>query len=292
MKAHLATKTSATHLGRLIRVPSNLSKSSDMSSVNWPLGWKGVVVHGGGGVAYKASHPLVQHLTQNYCSEGVYSIELPSHGQCASNQLVTSEVARTCVYNLVSPIIDSQTIVVAYSVGGMVMSSLWKSLCYVSKLNPMGVFIGCHPKVVTREYLIRSFWSVPYTYLSLRHKLLQDLHRGDEGIESGEYWKKTIVNTRNWLSNGSALQISRDGLQFLTDNEMMTHWIIGDKDSAFPEGHFRKSIGQRTTTGGLERMMKIRSTHFNYFSKNWANTQIAIDRVLRGFSSSQAELNR
>ena len=269
-------------LGRVFRIPSSPSPTG------WPIGWKGVVVHGGGGVAFTDSHPLVQHLCERYCSRDVYSVELPSHGACASDNRLSAQLAKENFYNSVCPIIDSKTIVVSYSVGGMFMSSIWRALCLSQEINPVGIFIGCHPRIVTRWPAISLYWSTPFAYLSQRYKSLQRVHSGDGGEGHEHYWKTTVRNTRDWLHPGSAIQASYRDLEFLKSRGMGAQWIIGDKDSAYPISHFQKSINSTAVIGGMERVMKINSTHFDYF-ENWSSTQLAIDRVLRAYFNSELE---
>ena len=276
-------------LGRILRIPSPLSEWTAPSPASCPMGWKGVVVHGGGGVAFTDTHPLVQHLSERYCSGGVYSVELPSHGACASDNRLSAKLAKENFYNLLSPIIDSKTIVVSYSVGGMFMSSIWRDLCLSREINPVGIFIGTHPRLVTRWPAISLFWSVPYTYLSQRHTSMQKLHSGDGGEGHEDYWKTTVRNNRDWLHPGSDIQASNRDLELLKSRGMSTQWIIGARDSAFPITHFQRSINTTSVIGGMERVMKINSTHFDYFQKSWPNTQLAIDRVLRAYFNSELE---
>ena len=277
------------YLGRIFRIPSQLSERTAPTAASWPMGWKGVVVHGGGGVAFTDTHPLVQHLSERYCSKGVYSVELPSHGACASDNPLSAKLAKENIYNFVCPIIDSKTIVVSYSVGGMFMSSIWRDLCLSQEINPVGIFIGSHPRLVTRWPIISLFWSTPYTYLSQRYKFLQKCHSGDGGNGHEDYWKTTVRNTRDWLRPGSDVQAVYREIEFLKSRGLNTQWIIGNRDSAFPITHFQESINNTAIVGGMERVMKINSTHFDYFKKNWSNTQLAIDRALKAYSNSELE---
>ena len=275
------------YLGRVFHIQSSLTEGPSLPK--WPLGWKGVVVHGGGGVAFKDSHPLVQHLTEKYCSRGVYSVELPSHGSCASDYLFSAELAKENFYNTMSSVIDSKTIVVSYSLGGTFTSSVWRSLCLSQEINPVGIFIGTHPRIVTRWPAISLFWSLPYSYLSQGYKQFQKSHLGDKQEGFQDYWKTTIRNTRAWLHPNSAIQANYRDLQFLKSRGHNIQWIIGEKDIAYPLTHFQKSIGSNEVVGGMERVMKTNNTHFNYFTSKWPDTQVAIDNVLLTYLNSQIE---
>ncbi|KAI6652795.1 hypothetical protein LOD99_4181 [Oopsacas minuta] len=275
------------YLGRVFRIPPSLSERTSL--LKWPLGWKGVVVHGGGGVAFTDTHPLVQHLTERYCSRGVHSIELPSHGSCASDNLFSAKIAKDHFYSTISTVIDSKTIVVSYSVGGIFTSSVWRSLCLSQDINPVAIFIGCHPRLVTRWPLISMYWSTPFTYLSQKDKWYQKKHCGDRGDGYQDYWKTTVKNTHDWLHPSSDIQADYRDLEFLKSKGMSAQWIIGDKDSAFPITHFQKSIDNKELVGGMERVMRIKSTHFNYFLKNWPHTQLAIDNILLAYRNSELE---
>ena len=274
-------------LGRVFRIQSSPAERPNLSK--WPLGWKGVVVHGGGGVALTDTHPLVQHLTEKYCSRGVYSVELPSHGSCASDNLMSAEVAKENFYNAMSSVVDSKTIVVSYSVGGMFTSSVWRSLCVSQEIDPVGVFIGTHPRIVTRWLAISLFWSLPYSYLSQRYKQFQKRHLGDKQEGFQEYWKTTIRNIHAWLHPSSAIQADYRDLEFLKSRGHNIQWIIGEKDIAFPLTHFQKSIDSDKIVGGMERVVKTSNTHFNYFTTKWPETRVAIDNVLLTYLNSQIE---
>ncbi|MHA1992538.1 MAG: hypothetical protein ACW981_02815 [Candidatus Hodarchaeales archaeon] len=204
-------------------------------------------------LAYNETHPIIEMLSI-HCEE-IYSFDLPGHGigQLKENQRIGINKAIEQLYLDIEPKIRNKSVIlVGFSLGGLMLLKLWKSLVIISK-EIHAYFIGCGFKIdpSNRQKVQKFFTPEFYTKHGWEDLMLKN---------HGKTWKTLLANINIWLQPKSDLFLSIEEINNIMSHKEKILFILTRRDQSFTVNaiNFENMFDFR--------IKMIKGDHFSYFS--------------------------